>query len=174
MTEDGGAADAVARWRMPMSWISAPGYRVPGHGPIQLITTPEGSLYHQIAAAALHRAGRKFEIVCKSANFDVLRTAVDSGYGVAPFVAGLAPKSAQIVPASQLAGLPDVTLGLFARESAASASARPAGRAHDRSAQRLAGRRPGGLSRAQRQKARAFGVQPPTPLATMLPMTAQT
>ena len=55
----------------------------------------------------------------------MLRSAVDSGYGVAPFVAGLAPKSAQIVPASQIAGLPDVTLALFARESSASASARP-------------------------------------------------
>ncbi len=125
MTAEGGADDALASWRMPMSWVSAPGYRLPSHGPVHLITTPEGSLYHSVASAALQRAGRPFEIVCKSANFDVLRSAVDSGYGVSAFVTGLAPKSAQVVPSTLIAALPDVTLGLFARESAASASARP-------------------------------------------------
>lgn len=117
MTTESGARDAVSQWPMAMSWISAPGYRLPADGAIQLITTPEGSLYHQVAATALHRAGRKFEIVCKSANFDVLKSAVDSGYGVSAIAKGLAPTSVQVVPPSQISGLPDVTLGLFAHSS---------------------------------------------------------
>ena len=124
LTSAGGAGEAVSQWPMPMSWISAPGYRLPTEGPVQLITTPEGSIYHQVAATALHRAGRKFEIICKSANFDVLRSAVDSGYGVSAIAKGLAPASAEVVPTSQIPGLPDVTLGLFTRSGGASAPPR--------------------------------------------------
>lgn len=125
MTSDDRAPDAVATWRMPMGWIASPSYRVPLNGPVHLITTPEGSLYYQLAAAALHRAGRKFEIVCKSANMDVLRSAIDSGYGVSAFATGLAPKSARLLPSSQIAGLPDVTLGLFARDGASAPASGP-------------------------------------------------
>jgi DNA-binding transcriptional LysR family regulator len=125
MTTASGARDAVSHWPMPMSWISAPGYRLPTDGPVQLITTPEGSLYHQVAAGALHRAGRKFEIVCKSANFDVLKSAVDSGYGVCAIARALAPASAKVVPSSQISGLPDVALGLFARSGGSSLPSRP-------------------------------------------------
>jgi DNA-binding transcriptional LysR family regulator len=125
LTSDGGAEDAVAEWRLPMGWISAPGYQTSKDGPVQLITTPERSLYYRIAAAALHRAGRKFEIVCKSANFDVLKTAVDSGFGVSAIAKGLAPKGSQFVPSAEIAGLPDVTLGLFARAGGASPPSRP-------------------------------------------------
>ena len=125
LMSDGGAEDAVAEWRLPMGWISAPGYQAPKDSPVQLITTPERSLYYQIATAALHRAGRKFEIVCKSANFDVLKTAVNSGFGVSAIAKGLAPKGSQLVPSAQIAGLPDVTLGLFARAGGASPPSRP-------------------------------------------------
>jgi DNA-binding transcriptional LysR family regulator len=125
LMSDGGAEDAVAEWRLPMGWISAPGYQAPKDSPVQLITTPERSLYYQIATAALHRAGRKFEIVCKSANFDVLKTAVDSGFGVSAIAKGLAPKGSRLVPCAQIAGLPDVTLGLFARAGGASPPSRP-------------------------------------------------
>lgn len=125
MTTESGARNAVSQWPMAMSWISAPGYRLPTDGPVQLITTPEGSLYHQVAATALHRAGRKFEIVCKSANFDVLKSAVDSGYGISAIAKGLAPANARLVPPSQISGLPNVTLGLFARSGGSSLPSRP-------------------------------------------------
>lgn len=120
VTGEGGAEDAIRQWRMPMNWISAPGYVVRPDEPLPLITMPEGSLYHEVAAAALHRAGRRFEVVCKTANMEALRTAVDSGFGVSAFVRGLAPKSAQVFSSSEIAALPDVTLGLFARNDTAS------------------------------------------------------
>ena len=125
LTAEHGARNAVSQWRMPLSWISAPGYRLPTDGPVQLITTPEGSLYHRVAAHALHRAGRSFEIVCKSANFEVLKSAVDSGYGVSAIARGLKPAGAEVVPASQIPVLPDVTLGLFTRPGKSSPPAGP-------------------------------------------------
>ena len=124
VTGEGGADDAVKRWRMPMSWISGPQYRLPASGPLPLITTPEGSLYYDLAAAALQRAGRKYEIVCKTANIEMLKAAVDSGLGVSAFMRGLAPKGAQVLEAAEIAGLPDVTLGLYAHADSAT-PARP-------------------------------------------------
>ncbi len=120
VTDESAAREAMKRWRLPLSWISAPQYRVSGNGPLALVTTPVGSLYHEIAVAALQRAGRRFEIVCETANIDALRSAVDSGVGVSAFVRGLAPKTARVWAASEIAQLPDVALGLFAREGVAS------------------------------------------------------
>ena len=124
VTGEDGARDSVAHWAMPMSWIAASNYRLPTSGPVQLITTPESSIYFRLAAAALHQAGRKFEVVCKSANLDVLRSAIDSGYGVSAIPRGLAPQGARFVPPSQISALPDVTLGLFAPKTT-SANAGP-------------------------------------------------
>lgn len=125
MTSAEDARDAVAHWQMPMSWVAAPNYRVPANGPIRLITPPEGSLFYNIAAGALQQAGRKFEVVCKSANHDVLRSAVDAGYGVSAVPTGLAPKGARLLPQNAMTSLPEVTLGLFALDGAGSAAREP-------------------------------------------------
>jgi DNA-binding transcriptional LysR family regulator len=109
------AADSVAHWTMPLSWIAAPGVAF-DDGPIRLVTPPEGTLFYNIAADALARAGRPFEIVCKSGNPDVLRSAVDAGYGVSVAPVSLAPKGSRRLPNARLAPLPDVTLGLYACE----------------------------------------------------------
>jgi len=116
LTNEASADYAVRQWRMPMSWISAPGFHIPEKTPLPLVTTAEGSLYHEVAAAALHRAGRRFEIVWKSANIEALTAAVDSGFGVSPYVRGLAPKSARLVPASSISALPDAALGVYTRD----------------------------------------------------------
>ena len=112
------SADSVAHWRVPLSWVAAPGVDL-DEGPIRLVTPPEGTLFYNIAADALARAGRPFEIVCKSGNPDVLRSAVDAGYGVSLAPVSLAPKGARRLPDTLLAPLPDVTLGLYASEGEA-------------------------------------------------------
>lgn len=122
LTHEGGGDDAVRQWRMPMGWISAPDFRVRENAPLPLVTTPAGSLYHEVAVAALHRAGRRFEVVWTSSNIEALTTAVDSGFGVSAFVRGLAPKSARVVPDCAIVGLPDVTLGVYARNDPASST----------------------------------------------------
>jgi len=116
LTNESNADDAIRQWRMPMSWISAPGFHVPEKTPLPLVTTPEGSLYHEVASAALHRAGRRFEIVWTSANTEALTAALDSGFGVSPYVRGLAPKTASLLPTSSICALPDVALGVYTRD----------------------------------------------------------
>jgi DNA-binding transcriptional LysR family regulator len=123
------AADAtegsVAHWTLALSWIAAPGTAVNDGAPVRLVTPPEGTLFHTIAVDALTQAGRRFEIVCTSGNPDVLRSAVDAGYGVSLAPTTLAPKGARLLPQASLAPLPDVTLGLYAREGAGGAGHEP-------------------------------------------------
>jgi DNA-binding transcriptional LysR family regulator len=116
MTTPAQAESSVAHWPLPLSWIAAPRMQMNAGTTVRLVTPPEGSLFHTIAAGALSRAGRKFEIVCTSANPDVLRSAVDAGYGVCLAPTPLAPKSARVLPEALLAPLPAVALGLYARE----------------------------------------------------------
>ena len=116
---------SVAHWPMPISWIGAPRLRLDDGAIVRLVTPPEGTLFYTIAAEALARAGRKFEVVCKSGNAEVLRSAVDAGYGVSLAPTTLAPKGAQLLPESRLAPLPEVTLGLYARDDAADLDRQP-------------------------------------------------
>lgn len=129
MTVADPAEGCLAHWTMPLSWIAAPRLEVGDDATVRLVTPPEGALFHAIATRALTRAGRAFEIVCKSGNPDVLRSAVDAGYGVALAPTALAPKGARIVPDTLLAPLPPVILGLYAREGADEAASEPL-RAH--------------------------------------------
>ncbi len=116
MTSAEQAGGSVAHWPMPLTWVAAPGLAIDESAPVRLITPPEGTLFYNIAAEALTRAGRKFEIVCKSASPDVLRSAVDAGCGVS-----LAPRALARNGRTPLTPLPEVTLGLFAREGDAGA-----------------------------------------------------
>ncbi len=116
MTAADAAEGSVAHWTLALSWIAAPRMAVNDAAPVRLVTPPEGTLFYAIAANALMRAGRKFEIVCTSGNPDVLRSAVDAGYGVSLAPTSLTPKGARLLPQTLLAPLPDVTLGLYARD----------------------------------------------------------
>ena len=118
MTAPEAAEGSLAQWTMPLSWIAAPRLSLVAGAPVRLVTPPEGTLFYNIASGALARAGRKFEIVCKSGNPDVLRSAVDAGCGVSLAPTTLAPKGARLLPDSLLGPLPEVTLGLYAREGA--------------------------------------------------------
>jgi DNA-binding transcriptional LysR family regulator len=116
---------SIAHWTMPLCWVAGPRLRLNDGAPVRLVTPPEGTLFYNIAADALARAGRKFEVVCKSGNPDVLRSAVDAGYGVSLAPTTLAPKGAQLLSATMLAPLPDVTLGLYTRDGASETGREP-------------------------------------------------
>jgi DNA-binding transcriptional LysR family regulator len=169
MTLGEAAEGSVASWSLALSWCAAPHLPLAVDAPVRLVTPPEGSLFHRIAVEALGRAGRKFEIVYKSGNPDVLRSAVDAGYGVLLAPTALAPKGARRVSEALLASLPQVTLGLYAREGAGAGADEPLV-AHMID---LLLASPAFAATAQPQNARAFGVQAPTPVATMCEMTAQ-
>lgn len=116
---------SVAHWTLPLSWIAAPRLRLQDGAPVRLATPPEGTLFYAVAADALTRAGRKFEVACKSGNPDVLRSAVEAGCGVSLAPTRLVPKNAQVLPGAALAPLPDVTLGLYASDGAAEVGRQP-------------------------------------------------
>lgn len=119
----GAAGDAVAQWRMPMAWACAPGYVVRRDEPLRLVTTPENSCYRQLAVAALKRAGRSFEVVCTSADFSVLKSALASGLGVAAMMRGIAHEGLALLDDDAIVRLPDVSLGLYFRPGALSVNA---------------------------------------------------
>ncbi len=125
MTATDEAQGSIARWTLGLSWVAGPRMAFSDASPVRLVTPPEGTLFYNIAASALARAGRKFEIVCKSGNPDVLRSAVDAGYGVSLAPTSLAPKGARLLPDTLLAPLPDVTLGLYARDGAGGVGREP-------------------------------------------------
>ena len=125
MTSPEDAHGSVAQWTMGLSWIAAPRMVFDADTIVRLVTPPEGTLFYNIASGALARAGRRFEIVCKSGNPDVLRSAVDAGYGVALAPTSLAPKGARLLPETLLAPLPDVTLGLYARDRSLESAGEP-------------------------------------------------
>jgi DNA-binding transcriptional LysR family regulator len=163
----GEAEGSVASWTLALSWCAAPHLALPDDAPVRIVTPPEGSLFHRIAVEALTRAGRKFEIVCKSGNPDVLKSAVDAGYGVSLAPTALAPAGARRVSEALLAPLPEVTLGLYADDDARASAGEPL------VAHMINLLRASPAFAAQPQNARAFGVQAPTPVATMCEMTAQ-
>jgi len=110
----GGFVDeATAQWRMPMRWVAAAGYCVQSEQPIRLVTTPENSLHRELAVASLRKAGRAFEIVCASADFNVLRAALAAGAGVAAMLLGDRQDGLAALSDTSIASLPEVHLGLF-------------------------------------------------------------
>ncbi len=74
-------------WRAPIAWACAPGYVVPRSEPLSVILPPPGSLYRQLAIDSLAATGRRYEIACVSANFNVLKAALDAKLGISPMIA---------------------------------------------------------------------------------------
>jgi DNA-binding transcriptional LysR family regulator len=123
VTAAGMAGEAVAQWRMSMAWACAPGYVVRRGQPLRLVTTPDNTFYRDLAVAALRGAGRPFEVVCASADFGVLKSAVASGLGVAAMMRGVGHEGLELLPDDAVPRLPDVSLGLYFRPGGLSVNA---------------------------------------------------
>ena len=123
VTTTSASGEAAAQWLMPMAWVGAPGFVVRSDQPLRLITTPDNSCTREVALAALKRARRKFEVVCACADFNVLKSAVASGVGIAAMMRGVAPDGLALLSDEAIARLPDVVLGLYFRREAQSENA---------------------------------------------------
>ncbi len=115
--------DVAGRWRAPLRWFGAGGGRSAAH-PLRIAVAPRGSALHEAAVEALRAQGRKFDIVCLSADFAVLAAAASAGLGVAPMIEGLAPDGLSPCGDTSLPALPPVTLSLLARSPALEAAGR--------------------------------------------------
>jgi DNA-binding transcriptional LysR family regulator len=116
-------AEAHAEWRAPLGWAGAPTFSVRRNQPLPLIATPHNSCLREIAVAALKQAGRSFEIVCASADLNVLKAAAASGIGILPMMRGAARESLALLPDEALPPLPDARLALFVAPGASSGKA---------------------------------------------------
>jgi DNA-binding transcriptional LysR family regulator len=108
---------AVARWRAPLRWYGG-GLALHADGetqPLPLAIAPQGSPLYDAAVGALHAEGRRFEIVCTSADSAVLAAAAASGIGVTPMFEGLGPEGLKPCLDRSLPPLPELTLSLLAR-----------------------------------------------------------
>ena len=109
-----GAVDAdpekVGQWRAPIHWFGAGAKVYAANQPLPLIIAPRGSPLHDETIGALRAQGRKFDIVCTSADFSVLAAAAKAGLGITPMIAGLAPDGLRPHAGKDLPPLPALTL----------------------------------------------------------------
>jgi DNA-binding transcriptional LysR family regulator len=112
----------VGRWRAPLRWFGV-GARSVKH-PLPIAIAPRGSALHEAAVEALRAQGRKFDIVCLSADFAVIAAAASAGLAVAPMIEGLAPDELRPCADKSLPALPPVTLSLLARSKALASAGR--------------------------------------------------
>jgi DNA-binding transcriptional LysR family regulator len=107
----------VAQWRAPLRWRGG-GLAFdadPPTQPLPLAIALPGSPLHEAAVGALRAAGRRYEIVCMSADRAVLAAAASAGIGVTPTFKGLAPEGLEPPLGWSLPQLPDAVLSLLAR-----------------------------------------------------------
>jgi DNA-binding transcriptional LysR family regulator len=112
----------AGRWRAPLRWFGGSGLSV--KDPLPIAIAPRGSALNEAAIEALHAQGRKFDIVCLSADFSVIAAAASAGLAVAPMIEGLAPDGLRPCSDKSLPALPPVTLSLLARTNALAAAGR--------------------------------------------------
>ncbi len=112
-----GESEDAQRWRAPLSWFGALAETRLRKQPqsLPLVVPPQGSAVHEAAIDALRAAGRKFDVVCASADFVVLASAAAAGLGVAPMIEGFAPDGLKPCADGSLPALRAVTLSLLAR-----------------------------------------------------------
>ena len=119
-----GDPDNIGQWRAPIHWFGAGVKAYAANQPLPLIIAPPGSPLHDEAIGALRAQGRKFDIVCTSADFSVLAAAAKAGLGITPMIAGLAPDGLRPHAGKDLPPLPALTLTLLARQPSLAVAAR--------------------------------------------------
>ena len=119
-----GDPDGAGHWRAPLHWFGAGAKAYAANQPLPLIIAPRGSPLHEETIGALRAQGRKFDIVCTSADFAVLAAAAKAGLGVTPMIAGLAPDGLRPCAGKDLPPLPALALTLLARQPALAVAAR--------------------------------------------------
>jgi DNA-binding transcriptional LysR family regulator len=121
-----GLSSEVCRWRAPLAWYAARD-GAKSHQRVRtlsLIVPPEGAAIHEVAIAALRAAGRKFEVVCASADHAVRAAAAAAGLGIAPMIEGVEAAGLALCSDAGLTALPPVAVSLHAPGSALASAGR--------------------------------------------------
>jgi DNA-binding transcriptional LysR family regulator len=84
LSDTGISLDARYQWSEQSVWLRSPSFLLDPDLPVPLITFGEVWPIHRVAAAALNRAGRSFEVVFVGPSKASVMEAVRNGLGVAP------------------------------------------------------------------------------------------
>jgi DNA-binding transcriptional LysR family regulator len=84
-TPDKPEVDVRHHWTEDMVWGKSPNLMLDPAQPVPLVSRGSEWLNHQLAIAALERAGRRYEVVLVAPTILSLMTAVREGLGVMPF-----------------------------------------------------------------------------------------
>ena len=106
---------AAESWSVALRWYGSPRDMTSPELPLPLAVPPKGSALHEAATGALRREGRKFEIVCTSADSTVRAAAAAAGLAIVPMVERFAPEGLSPLTAARLPHLPSAALCLYVR-----------------------------------------------------------
>lgn len=110
-------ADARHVFMKDVVWACGPSPRLDLESPVPLVSYGEHSAYHQVAVAALQKAGLNWEVVFSSPNVGSLRAAIAAGFGVMPTGRRVAKGTGMTVwENAPLPKLPNLYSGIYVRE----------------------------------------------------------
>ncbi|MEK8028823.1 LysR family transcriptional regulator [Pseudaquabacterium rugosum] len=109
LTQRNGEAGAELLRGEPLHWVAAPGFTLPGSGPLPLALYPHGCSYRQQMLQALTLAQRDYEIACECTGVTGVNLAVDSGLALTATIECLIDPAWRRLDA-QACGLPPLGL----------------------------------------------------------------
>lgn len=113
---DDAMKDALATWTNDLVWIRSPHFVLNTDAPVPLISSPNLLAPDRIAMAVLDQANRRYEIVFTAFDTSARRAAAEAGLGYIPIPRTAVTPPLVIEAPGVLPQLPDVVMGIVARE----------------------------------------------------------
>lgn len=106
----------LANWAENLVWVRAPDFVLKPDEPVPLVSSPNLLLPDRVGMATLEKAGRRYEIVFTA--FDTLarRAAAVAGLGYVVLPRSVVPEQLVIEAPGILPDLPQLTMGIIARD----------------------------------------------------------
>ena len=103
-------------WSEPLVWTRAPDFVWEPNEPVPLISSPNVLLPDRTAMEVLEQAGRRYDIVFTAFDMMARRAAAASGLGYLVLLRSMVPAPLVAETAGVLPALPDISMGIVARE----------------------------------------------------------
>jgi DNA-binding transcriptional LysR family regulator len=116
---------ALASWPDDLVWVRAPDFTLQPGAPIPLVSSPNLVYADRVAMRVLEKSNRRYEIVFTAFDTQARRSAAAAGMGYIPIPRAAAPPALVIETPGVLPDLPQVTMGIIAREDLDTAPLEP-------------------------------------------------
>ncbi len=125
MSDEEELRNALRSWSEEMVWVRAPDFVFEPDVAVPLLSSPNVLLPDRLAMDALEQANQPYEIVFMAFDGLARRAAAAAGLGYFPMPRSLVPDRLTIERPGILPALPQVTMGIIAREDFDTASLTP-------------------------------------------------